>query len=260
MAELVIRRENGIGWILFSNPPRPNAVTYEMIVALPEAVAHHERDPKVRVIAFAGDNERTLVSGPDITEFSAMPGSVAVATTYITAMEGAYRAVVGTRKPTLACIRGAWFGGGLSVALYCDLRICADDAEFSHPGVRLGSALSYPSTKRLVDMIGPAHATELLFTGRRVAAAEALALGLVNRVVPAAELPAAFAAISEEIGENAPLSITAAKVGIRAALLDPRHVEMRDVQAAIDAAHASEDALEGRKALAEKRKPKFRGR
>ena len=128
------------------------------------------------------------------------------------------------------------------------------------PGVRLGSALSYPSTKRLVDMVGPAHAADLLFTGRRVAATEALALGLVNRAVPATELSAEFAALCAEIGANAPLSIAAAKIGIRAALLEPDQVEMREVLAAIDAAHASEDALEGRRAFAEKRKPAFRGR
>ena len=258
MAELVTRRENAIGWILFSNPTRHNAVTYEMIVALPEAVARYERDPQVRVIAFAGDEERAFVSGADVTEFAATRGSVA--TTYIRAMEEAYRAIVNARKATLACMRGAWFGGGMSLALYCDLRMCADDAEFSQPGVRLGSALSYPSTKRLVDMVGPGHAADLLFTGRRVAAAQALALGLVNRVVPATELSAAFAAMCAEIGENAPLSIAAAKIGIHAALLNPAQVEMRAVLAAIDAAHASEDALEGRKAYAEKRKPLFRGR
>ena len=260
MAELVTRRENAIGWILFSNPARQNALTYEMIVALPEALAQHERDPKVRVIAFAGDDERTVVSGADVTEFAAARGSVAVAATYIRAMEEAHRAMASARKPTLACIRGPWFGGGLSLALYCDMRICADDAELSQPGVRLGSALSYPSTKCLVDLVGPGRAADLLLTGRSVAAAEALALGLVNRMVPAAELSAAFAVLSEEIGGNAPLSIAAAKIGIRAARLEPGQIEMREVLAAIDAAHASEDAVEGRKAFAEKRKPRFRGR
>lgn len=258
MPELITRRENAIGWVLFSNPARQNAVTYEMVVAVSEAIARHERDPKVRVIAFAGGDARTLSAGTDVSEFAATRESGA--TTYIRAMEDACRAVVAAHKPVLACMHGMWFGGGLSIALYCDLRMCADDAEFSQPGVRLGSALSYPSTKRLVDLIGPGRAAELLFTGRHVVAAEALALGLVNRVVPAEELFATFGLLAEEIGENAPLSIAAAKLGIRAALQDLGHVEMRDVQAAIDAAHSSDDALEGRKAFAEKRKPRFRGR
>ena len=257
MAELITRREGQVGWVIFSNPAKLNAVTYDMMTALPEALARLDRDPQVKVIAFGGSGMRAFVSGADIKEFGATRGSAGATATYNHAMDEAYKAVSGARKPTLACIRGMCFGVGLSVALYCDLRICADDAEFSHQAARLGMAISFPSIKRLVDIVGAAGATDLLFTGRRMKADEAFALGLVHRVFPAAELEAAFAKLAGEVAEGAPLSLASFKMGIRGALGE---VDMRDVKAATDACHASEDYKEGPRAFAEKRKPNFRGR
>ena len=257
MAELITRREGHIGWVIFSNPPKLNAVTYDMMSALPEAMARHDRDPQVRVIAFSGSGMRAFVSGADVQEFGATRGSAGATATYNHAMDEAYKAVSSARKPTLACIRGLCFGVGLSVALYCDMRVCSDDAEFGHQAVKLGMAISFPSIKRLVDTIGPAGATDMLFTGRRMPASEALGLRLVHRVYPAAELEAAFAGLAAEIAEGAPLSLVAVKMGVRAALGD---VDLRDVKAATEACHASEDYKEGPRAFAEKRKPIFRGR
>lgn len=257
MAELITRREGQIGWIIFSNPPKLNAVTYDMMTALPDAMARLDRDPQVKVIAFGGSGMRAFISGADVKEFGATRGSAGATATYNHAMDETYKAVSSARKPTLACIRGMCFGVGVSVALYCDLRVCSDDAEFGHQAVKLGMAISFPSIKRLVDIVGPAGATDLLFTGRRMGAEEALALRLVHRVFPAAELEGAFAKLASEIAEGAPLSLVAAKMAIRGALGD---ADMRDVKASTDACHASEDYKEGPRAFAEKRKPIFRGR
>ncbi len=212
MAELIERRDGATGWIVFSNPAKHNAVTYEMIRGLPELVAKLDRDAAVRVIGLAGEGE-SFMSGTDVTEFGRTRGSVGATATYNAALAEAYSAIVNCRKPTLAAIRGACFGIGVSLAVYCDLRVCAADAVFAHLASRLALGVSYESIKRVVDLIGPAHAAELLYTARRYRAEEAQAIGLVNQVVPTEEFARHVAVLCAAIAENAPLSITAAKHG-----------------------------------------------
>jgi enoyl-CoA hydratase/carnithine racemase len=256
MPELIVRRDGAIGWIVFSNPAKNNAVTYQMIAAMRETVGRVERDPQVRVIAFTGEGGQSFVSGADIAEFGVTRSASSVVT-YNHAMEEAYKAVNSSRKPTLACVRGPCFGVGLSLALYCDMRVCADDAEFSHTAAKLGLGVSYPSVKRLVDVIGPARAADVLFTGRKVGAAEALSLGLVNRVFPTADVEAGFRELASDIADNAPLSLHASKISIRGTLGE---ADLHEVRMASEACHGSDDYAEGRKAFIEKRKPNFRGR
>jgi enoyl-CoA hydratase len=257
MPGLNTRREQAIGWIEFSNPAKHNALTYDMLLGLPEAVQRWERDPQITVIALRGEGDH-YASGIDVTEFFSRRGSSGANVSYDKAMLDVHRAIVGSRKPTLACVRGACFGAGLSTALYCDMRVSSDQAEFSQQVTRIGLALSSVSVKRMVDLLGPSTTADLLLTGRRLGAAQALAVGMVDRVIPGEALDSAFAALAAEIGEGAPLSIAAAKLSIRAALGEEG--ALREAQAAIDASHASEDYVEGRRAFAQKRKPVFRGR
>lgn len=255
--QLIVRREGATGWVVFSNPTKLNAATYEMIVALPEAIGRLERDPQVKVISFRGDGDQVFIAGADVGQFRTTRGSSSSTATYNDAMDGAYRAVSGSRKPTLACIRGTCFGVGMSLATYCDLRVCSDEAQFGHLAPKLGLAVSYPSVRRLVHLLGPARCADILFTGRSVSAAEALAMGLVNRVFPVAELDERFAALAADIGDSAPMSLLATKISIRGVLDE---ADMRDIKAAADGCHASEDCAEGRKAYLDKRKPVFKGR
>ena len=257
MPELIFRRDGAIGWIVFSNPARNNAVNYQMIVAMREMVSRVERDPQVKVIALTGEGNQAFVSGADVSEFGMTRGSASSVMTYNNAMEEAYKAINASRKPTLACVRGPCFGVGLSLALYCDMRVCSEDAQFSHTAPKLGLGVSYPSVKRLVDVIGPARASDILFTGRNIGAGEALEFGLVNRVFPAADVEAGFLELASSIAEGAPLSLLASKLSIRGTLGE---ADLRDVKMASEACHASEDYAEGRKAFIEKRKPNFRGR
>jgi enoyl-CoA hydratase/carnithine racemase len=257
MPELIIRREGAIGWIVFSNPARNNAVNYQMIAAMRETVGRVERDPQVKVIAFTGEGTQAFVSGADVSEFGMTRGSASSVVTYNYAMEEAYKAISTSRKPTLACIRGPCFGVGMSLALYSDMRVCSDDAQFSHTAPKLGLGVSYPSVKRLVDIVGPARASDILFTGRKIGAAEALTFGLVNRTFPMAELEPGFRELALDIAEGAPLSLLASKLSIRGTLGE---ADLHDVKMASDACHGSEDYAEGRKAFIENRKPVFRGR
>src|SRR5258706_16060097 len=177
MPELITRREGATGWVVFSNPAKQNAVTYEMIGALPEALSRLERDPQVKVIGFRGEGDKVFVVGADIGQFSTIRGSSASTATYNNAMERAFQAVSCARQPALPCVRGTCFGVRLSLASYCDLRVCTEDAEFAQLAPKLGLAVSYPSVKRLGEPLGPARAADPFLTRRRPRARGAFAIG-----------------------------------------------------------------------------------
>ncbi|MGH8704405.1 MAG: enoyl-CoA hydratase-related protein, partial [Burkholderiales bacterium] len=210
MAELIVRREGATGWILFSNPARHNAVTYEMMRALPDAVAQHARDGAVRLIALAGAGEG-FVSGADISEYARTRGSLQAAISYAQFLDSAYEAFAAANKPTVAKIRGPCIGIGVSLAVCCDLRFAADDARFAHSAARFSLGVSFGSVHRMVAAMGPVNAAEMLFTALHYDATDALRMGLINRVVPAAELDREFSKYCAEIASRAPLTQAAAK-------------------------------------------------
>ena len=259
MPELIVRREGPVGWILFSNPAKHNAVTYEMLNALPGAVAKHERDGAVRVIALAGEG-KSFVSGADLSEYAAIRGSFYAASSYSGALENVYAAFAAARKPTLAKMHGACMGIGLTIALCCDVRMAAENAQISHPAARFGMGISWSSMRRLVALVGPGDAADLIFTARAITGQKAYKIGIASRVAADADLDREFAEYCGAMAEAAPLTLAAAKRAIVAALTDPAERNLKELQAIIEACNASEDYKEGLAAIREKRAPHFKGR
>jgi len=257
---LVGRKAAPIGWLIFNNPARRNAVSVEMWAAIPEVMAAFEADPEIRLVVVAGAGGQAFVSGADISQFKDQRADPASEARYSAVSGAGHAALAKFSKPTVAMIRGYCIGGGLAVALGCDLRIAAEGSRFGIPAARLGLGYAFPGLAALTALVGPAYAREIMFTARQFETDEALRMGLVNRVVRAADLEAVVADYAAMIGANAPLTLKAAKLAIAAALQDPERRDLAKVEAAITDCFASEDYAEGRTAFLEKRKPVFRGR
>jgi enoyl-CoA hydratase/carnithine racemase len=260
MAGLNTHRVGSIGWIILSNVARKNAITYDMWRGLPEAVATFERDSAVRVIGLSGEGERAFSSGADVYEFDHARDSGGATASYNEAVDDSLSALLNASKPTVSRIRGACVGGGMGIAAHTDLRYCSEDAVFAQPAARIGLGLSHPAIWRVSDLIGQAHCAEMIFTGWRITAPEALQMRFVNRVVPGGELDAVVNELCESIAANAPLTIAAAKRSLLERMKDPAKRDLRAVQAMIDACFSSEDYREGRAAFRQKRVGVFRGR
>lgn len=260
MAELITRKENAIGWVIFSNPAKYNAVSHDMWMALPRAIAAFDADPGVRLIVITGDGDKAFISGADISQFEKARGSAEAQAIYNQAVVDAYEAPVNCSKPVIAKIRGICMGGGLGLAAACDVRIAAADAVFRMPAGRLGLGYNYTGIKRFTQIIGAAGTADIFFSARKFDAADALAMGFVNRVVPLADFDREVAAYCELIAENAPLTLAAAKFAIRQTGMDAAARDMDQAARMIEACFDSEDYREGRRAFMEKRKPNFQGR
>lgn len=249
-----------VGRLTFNNPERHNAMSLEMWEAVSDILADFAADPDIRVVVLTGAGGKAFVSGADISKFEDERASTEAVARYTRATEGAAESLSTIAKPTIAMIAGYCIGGGVAVALSCDLRICSDDSRFAIPAARLGIGYGYAHLRRLVDQVGPAYAKEILFTARRFDASEALAMGLVNRVVPSDRLEATVAEYTDSIAENAPLSLAAAKAVIGEILKDPAKRDLEACDRLVQGCFDSDDYVEGRRAFMEKRKPRFGGR
>ena len=246
--------------IRFNNPARHNALSVDMWEAVPPLLALAEADERIRLVVFSGAGDKAFVSGADISQFEDMRAAREAVVRYEAMAEAALTGIERFPKPTLACIRGWCIGGGVNVAIACDIRIAASDAVFSIPAARLGLGYRYSAMKNLVDLIGPGAAKDLFFTARKVGADEARALGLVSRVAAPDQLDALLAEYTGALADNAPLTVAAAKA-ITAEILKPStDTDLARCQALIQGCFASEDYAEGRKAFMEKRRPVFKGR
>jgi len=255
---LLAKREGALGWIVFNNPDRRNAVSLDMWQAIPSVLDDFEKDSNIRVVVLAGAGDKAFVSGADISQFESQRSSQEGVQRYEEVAEAAQAKLATFDKPVIAMIRGYCLGAGVNIANVCDLRIAAEDARFGIPAAKMGLGYRASSMKNLVDIVGVARAKEMMLTARQFSAAEALQMGLVHRVVAVAELESFTKKSCDEIAANAPLTMRAAKRVIgEVAKADYDAASCRSwVRECFD----SEDYAEGRRAFMEKRKPQFRGR
>lgn len=257
--QITIEREGPLAWIVFDHPERRNAITADMWVDIPRVAQELDADDSVRVVVLRGAGDVAFVSGADISEFEERR-SGPQGEAYEQRNVEAFEALSGIEKPTLAAIHGFCIGGGCALALTADLRFAADDAVFAIPAGRLGLGYMASGIETLVRTVGLPAAKELFFTARRVGAEDARGMGLLNRVLPKAELDDHVRELALGIADNAPLTLRAAKLAMRE--IGKREVDRDDdaVLAAIRACFASEDYAEGVRAFLEKRRPAFTGR
>tara|TARA_R110000737_G_scaffold265570_1_gene273277 strand:+ start:2847 stop:3668 length:822 start_codon:yes stop_codon:yes gene_type:complete len=251
--------KDGVGWMVFSNPRRRNAVTFNMWLQIPGIMKQFEQDDSVRVVALRGEGTSSFISGADISEFAEKRSTPEQVATYDAAGKDAGAAIARLLKPTVAVIRTWCVGGGLATALGCDLRIAAADTRFAIPAAKLGLGYRYAGIKSLVDIVGPAHAAEILYSARQYDAHEALRMGLINAILPVEGFDDAAESYIRTIAQNAPLTMKAAKMAIRGVLEQAEPSSMDAIDAAVSACFQSEDYAEGRAAFAQKRKPEFKG-
>lgn len=246
--------------IVFDNLARHNALSVDMWGAVPPLLKQAEHDDRVRLVVFSGAGEKAFVSGADISQFEDQRAAKEAVKHYEALAEDALMGIYRFPKPTIASIRGWCIGGGVNVAISCDIRLAASDAVFSIPAARLGLGYRYSALKNLVDLIGVGPAKDLFFTARRIDAVEALRLGLVTRTASVTELPALLDEYVKSIGENAPLTVQAAKAIVGEILKPSPDLDLQRCRDLIIGCFESEDYAEGRRAFMEKRRPVFRGR
>jgi enoyl-CoA hydratase len=258
--KMIAEKSDGIGWMIFNNPERHNAVSLDMWEAVIDIIADFEHDEAVRVVVVRGVGEKSFVSGADVSKFDDERAARNAVQRYDAVTEGAYSSLRASSKPTIAMIQGYCIGGGANLAVCCDLRICSDTAKFAIPAARLGLGYGYTRVRRLLDVVSPAFAKEIFFTARQFGAEDARIMGLVNRVLPQGELEAYVTDYARQIAANAPLTVSSIKRIVGEALKDPMDRDLALCERLVRECFESEDYAEGRLAFAEKRKPSFKGR
>jgi enoyl-CoA hydratase/carnithine racemase len=258
--KMLAAKDEGVGLITFNQPEKRNAMSLEMWTGLGEILDEFREDDSVRVVILSGAGNKAFVSGADISQFEKNRSDANAQQEY-ERLAGVGRAKYANfPKPIIARIRGFCLGGGLAIAMQADLRIAAVDSQFGIPAAKLSIAYAPGSVKRLIDLVGPAHARMILYSARRIDGREAERIGLINQCVPAEELDEAVMSLARTISENAPLSVRASKMTINEMLKDESQRNMAALKEIGEICFNSADYKEGRTAFMEKRAPRFVGR
>ena len=258
--KLIAEKDGPIGWLTFNNPARRNALSYAMWDGIAPIIEDFAQDADIRVVVLKGAGGAAFCAGADISEFETHRSTPDRIAHYDAAGDRASASIQGIGKPTIAMIGGFCVGGGMGLALDCDLRIAGMSARFAIPAARLGIGYDHPGVGRLVDVVGPSFAKAIFFTGGQFSAAEARAMGLINQLVADDALEATVRDTCRAIAANAPLSLHCIKTTIDELCVRDRAPDFERCAALVARCFESEDYVEGRRAFMEKRKPVFRGR
>ncbi len=257
--KLRLTRTGGVAAITFNNAAKLNAMSLSMWQALGDVCTALAEDDRLRVVTLEGAGDKAFVVGADISEFGETRGNAKTAAAYGAAVERAERTVEDMPVPTLALVRGYCIGGGLGIAMRCDLRLARDDARFAITPARLGLGYGYDGVASLYQRLGHATAADLLFSGRKIGATEAKAKGVCDIVYPQASFDEDAAMYVDQLAQNAPLTIRAAKAALRNLALSDADQDRSVVDRMVKACFDSADYQEGQRAFAEKRPPQFKG-
>ena len=257
--KMLSRTQGSVGHIIFNNPEKHNAVSIEMWDALEKFLNQFREDKNIRVVVLEGAGGKSFVSGADISKFDKERSTKEAVLSYNKRTHKVYELLETFPKPTIAKINGYCIGGGLNLAVCCDIRICSEKSKFAMPAAKLSLGYPFSSIKRLFDVMGPGMAKHFMFTAEKISANEAVSCGLVQKLVTEENLETFVNDYALTISKNAPLTIKAMKqIGIEI-LKNPLERDLSLCDQLASACFDSEDYKEGRKAFMEKRLPNFKG-
>lgn len=246
-----------VATVTINRPEKRNALNQETRTGIIAALDALERDPAVRVVIVTGAGDKAFIAGADIAEFE---GRAPVEQFRAMSEWSVYPAADRFPKPLIAAINGFCLGGGCEFAMACDIRVAADTAKLGQPEINLGIIPGGGGTQRLPRLVGLGNAFRLLYTGDLIDAAEALRIGLVDQVFPAAELMSQARALAERIAAKSPVALSLMKEAVRASVRSPLDEGLRQEITLFGLAFSSEDKQEGVAAFLAKRTPEFTGR